>query len=123
MYFYSLRYSGLSRYYLPFDTDSYSQINLLRHIFKVSSFTLASRFIYYIYMICLLLKHLIFVRPLLKISAISNPIVNNISNEFPWCVYTNSHDKFTILILKTPYIDTIHVSNHSFWNSLPPSKN
>ena len=123
MHFYSLRYSALSRYYLPCHIDTSSQITLLRHIFKVSSFTLATKILYYVYIFCILLKHTLFANPFLKLSSISNPIFNNITNEFPWCVYTNSHDKYTVLILEEFYIKTIHVSNHSLENiQLLPSR-
>ena len=122
MHFYSLRYSALSRYYLPCHIDTSSQITLLRHIFKVSSFTLATKILYYVYIFCILLKHTLFAKPFLKLSSISNPIFNNITNEFPWCVYTNSHDKYTVLILEEFYIKTIHVSNHLENIQLLPSR-
>ena len=87
--------------------------HLTRHIFKVVHLHLPLKFCtMYIYFVFYL--HTLFAKPFLKLSSISNPIFNNITNEFPWCVYTNSRfDKYTVLILEEFYIKTIHVSNHS----------
>ena len=117
MLFYSLRCSGLSRYYLPSTLESFSQIALLRHIFKASSFTLSTRLLYYIYILCILTKRLFFAKLFLKKSSISNPILDGITDELPWCVYKNSDDKITLLILDSSYIKTIHASNNPLQKS------